>query len=439
MKTLLTQLLLLSSSTSYAEQVLRGGSSTRQLNADHNIFNDVNPNATYWTIWNDVSDSHTIEDASKTCFIQEARTKINAVIGTGTDYDYFTVSPDKWVAGGLQFGCVGKTNWVCDRSCFPYDGTSPNWSEKGYLTFKAKVEGDFTTTCKPSISLTGGGWPRHNSNQIYLEENYVDYGFLVSDEWRRVSIPLDDLKTTDWNLDRVFGLYFNRCKDHSGKQPKYFIADIAVTNNAINLVSVPPSQSPSEYVTDNILLATHRFVHTNYYPLLAPEREPAGNVWIVAENNSWPEVSSTVNPQTVTIFIPEDQTVLYSRNDDIKFDKIIIEGSLTIKPEDANVLLTVGSIVVEKGGILDIRTESTSPYTVTIEIEGALDTSTDPEEQMIGIIALEGNLSIIGNEVSTKMAVLQETAVAGTRLLSVNGIGLQFNVGGELVIPDTQM
>jgi hypothetical protein len=29
--------------------------------------------------------------------------------------------------------------------------------------------------------------------------------------------------------------------------------------------------------------------------------------------------------------------------------------------------------------------------------------------------------------------------VAGTRLLSVNGIGLQFNVGGELVIPDTQM
>ena len=40
MKTLLTQLLLISSSTSYADQALRGGNS-RQLNADFTIFNDA--------------------------------------------------------------------------------------------------------------------------------------------------------------------------------------------------------------------------------------------------------------------------------------------------------------------------------------------------------------------------------------------------------------
>ena len=220
------------------------------------------PVTSSWTVWHDISHSHAIEDANNSCFIQEDRTNINAV--EGTDYDYFTVSPDNWVDGGLQFGCVRKNDsWQCDRSCFPFDGTSPNWSEKGYLTFKAKVEGDFTTTCKPTISLTGGGWPRHNSNAINLGGNYVDNGFLVSDEWRRVSIPLEDLKTTDWNLNNVFGLYFNRCTNHSGRQPTYYIADIAVRNYAIDLISVPSSQSPTEYVTDDTLLATHRFVRVS--------------------------------------------------------------------------------------------------------------------------------------------------------------------------------
>lgn len=395
------------------------------------------PTSSSQWVWNDTSHGYAIENQSYTCFEQYERTKITIVDNEG-DFDYFTVSPDKWVSGGLRFGCVHKdSSYNCDTSCFPFDKTSPDWSSKRYLTFMAKVDGDLSATCKPSLSLTGGGWPRHSSNKIVLEENYVDAGYLTSNEWRRVLIPLHDFKTNEWNLNSVYGMYFQTCgTDHSGLQPTYSVASIAITNVAIELKTTYPSFSPTQYVTDNPLLATHRFVHKNWYPLLSPEREPKGHSWISTQDNTWPMVNDA-DPYTVTIHIPENQSIVFSGNDATKYDKIIVEGSLVIKPEYAHVKLTVGTIVVEEGGVLDIKTEG-SAFTVTIEIDGALDTTKDPEEQMVGIIALEGSLTIIGNDVPTKVATLERTVLAESNLIDLRGYGFNFNVGEELVLPDTQ-
>jgi hypothetical protein len=101
------------------------------------------------------------------------------------------------------------------------------------------------------------------------------------------------------------------------------------------------------------------------------------------------------------------------------------------------VSLTVGTIVVEMDGALDIRTGQTG-QTVSIQIEGALDTSIDPEQFMVGILSLGGNVTMTGDPVSSKMAPLGTRAVAGSNVLVVSGTNLNFVVGGELVIPDTQ-
>jgi len=149
----------------------------------------------------------------------------------------------------------------------------------------------------------------------------------------------------------------------------------------------------------------------------------------------WPDVG-LAEPHTATVHIPQGQSVVYSGSEDVKLDKIIVEGSLVIQPNGADVRLTASTIVVEEGGTLDILTSDTDSFTVTIEIDGTLDHSTDPEEIMVGILALGGSLTIKGNDVSMKMAPLSQTALAGSTTLDITGH--DFNVGDELVLPDTQ-
>ena len=389
---------------------------------------------TAWSIWESSIHDNAVGTYSETlsCFIQKDRLGI-ASANDGTE-DYFTVSPDKWVSGGLQFGCMHKdSNWQCDSACFPFDNSNPDWSGNQYLTFKAKIGG--SPDCVPSISLSGGGWPRLSSNKVELMGSYVDKGALSSDEWRNVSVPLNALKTPEWALNNVYGMYFQSC--YSDHNPKYYISSLRVSNEPIELISSPPSLTPTAYVTDDPLLATHRYVHCNWYPILGPEYEPAGNSWVEATNDMWPIVSAA-DPQTVTIHIPQGQNVIYSGNDLVKYDKIVVEGSLTISPTDGDVSITVGTIVVEEGGVLDITTDEASPFSVTIEIEGAIDRERDPEEQMLGIVGLQGNVTIIGNNVPTNKAKLADVAVGGSNRILLLGQDLGLSIGGEFVLPDTQ-
>ena len=413
------------------------------------------PTEAYWPIFGVAEDEFPIEllpslpppssPSDSTCFVQKERLGITTATDPVSGNDYFTIRTDPWVGGGIRFGCVEKNaSWNCVRSCVTGDGSTPDWSGKTYLTFLARVDAD---GCQPRVSLDGGGWPYKSSNAIALEGSYVDAGFLLPDEWRRVLIPLDDFKTDAWSLTDVNGLYFLTCgTDHDGAQPVYDIAQLAVTNHEdYELLSFPPSSSPTPYVTDDFLLATHRWVHTNWYPILGPDREPDGHTWIVAENDAWPMIPAgggeeLPEPRSVTVVIPAGQSVVYDGSSDLAYDKIIVEGSLTIRPSSSSgsdVSLTVGTIVVEKGGVLDIRTDNTGG-TVEINIEGALDRTVDPEEQLLGIVSLEGNLTVSGDPIPSKMASLSETVVPGSDVLLLDGTGHGFAVGGELILPDTQ-
>jgi len=235
------------------------------------------PTEAYWSIWENVADSTTPEDTSLTCFENKARLGITS---TSDEFgDYFTTRGDAWVSGGIKFGCQAKdSNWNCIASCFDV----LDWTDKLYLTFLAKVEG-ISPGCRPSVTVTGGGWPRHSSPKIYLEDSYVDAGTLVSTEFRRVVIPLDNFKTEEWpGLNAMYGMYFQTCgfDEDGGSYPllTYHIGSVAITNEMIDVVSMPPSGSPTPFVPDDILLATHRFVHTNWYPLFSPDREPDGKL-----------------------------------------------------------------------------------------------------------------------------------------------------------------
>jgi hypothetical protein len=101
--------------------------------------------------------------------------------------------------------------------------------------------------------------------------------------------------------------------------------------------------------------------------------------------------------------------------------------------------LCAATIVVEIGGALDVLT-SDDIYRLTIEIDCALDHSTDHEEVMIDLVALGGSLTMAGKAVPTKMAELDTLASARSTSVVVGGTEASndFAVGGEIVLPDTQ-
>lgn len=293
-------------------------------------------------------------------------------------------------------------------------------------------------SCLPSVSLVKR-WPMYSSTILPLVGEYVNGGSLIIGSWTRVVIPTAKFATVEWpNVDGVKDLYFRNCA--SSSNPHYQVRGLSLSNHTIALETSRPTESPTDSPTAQVSSATHRYIHTNWYPILNPEREPPGNVWFSATDNSWPSVEAHGADQTVTIHIPHGQSVTYSGADAIKYDKVIVEGSLTIKPQGSDVSLTVSTIVVEAGGSFDIVTDATtSNNTVMIAIEGAVDQHVDPESTMVGILALGGNLNLIGNPVQKKMVALWSTVAAGSNLMTVSGdVTASFKLGGELVLPDTQ-
>jgi len=62
-----------------------------------------------------------------TCFKLADQLKPTTTEGIDGNPDYFTVNTDPWVSAGFRFGCKHKTNHTCDQSCYPFDGTYPDW------------------------------------------------------------------------------------------------------------------------------------------------------------------------------------------------------------------------------------------------------------------------------------------------------------------------
>eukprot|EP00804_Cyclotella_cryptica_P015876 CCRYP_006384-RB/>CCRYP_006384-RB protein AED:0.04 eAED:0.04 QI:66/1/1/1/0.75/0.6/5/189/1059 len=396
------------------------------------------------------ADAFTVGQATAlSCLATPGSPENTAVI----DPNVLQIAPDKWHAAGLYFGCREKnSSWACVKSCYYQGkfGNMPNFSKYSYLTFKAKVS-DHDSECSLSIHLSKY-WPVYYSKPVRLSGPYVDAGEL-SGEWRKVVIPTNDLVSQElcdgvlcWpSLNDVSTLWFDSCSSALVEypvQPVYQISNLTLTNYPPKLLSQPPTLSPTPYVTMNPSLATHRLVDcsdTNHqwYPIFESEREP-DNVWLIASNNEWPKYPQT--SRAVTVHVPIGQTVTYHEYNSLKYDKVIIEGTLNIKPLESDVKLTVGTLLVEKTGYLNISTSTPEPYTVTIEIDGMLNREVDPEETMVGLVSLAGSVTVSGNSIPVKWSSIALAVEAGSVSVELLGIdaATYWVVGDEIVFPDTK-
>ena len=211
-----------------------------------------------------------------------------------------------------------------------------------------------------------------------------------------------------------------------------------VTKRPPELVTPYPTSSPTVRVIENPSLATHREIHHHWYPLLDDSRD--SSIWLNAVNNQWPTIPTEADDHEYTVHVPMGSVVTYSASSSIKLDKVVVHGTLNIQPDAANVLLTCGTLVIEMMGALNIVTNQDG-HKVTIEIDGALDTDTDPEQTMIGLVNL-GGITTISGDPKEKMAPLRAAVAAGSTSVILDDpfgtIAGSWMVGDEIVLPDTK-
>jgi hypothetical protein len=138
------------------------------------------------TIYSSLSDGFSLESSEKSCLFDYA-TQTSST-NAGVSMDFIQIATNKWHSGGISFGCLEtNANGDCIHSCFD-NGVRPDFSSRGALTFLAKVPNnhDLDYDCRPRLQIYGNGSPAKESNMIVLEGNYVDEGYLNSDEWRNV-------------------------------------------------------------------------------------------------------------------------------------------------------------------------------------------------------------------------------------------------------------
>ncbi len=406
------------------------------------------PTMSYSLIFGSVDDAISKGEAEAvSCLAAQAST----VSGTP---DYLEITPTKWHSGGLQLGCMEKNDsWQCIKSCYDQGnfGSQPSFSSYSHLIFKARVSGHDGAGCQPRIGLSKR-WPQYSSRDIILSGSYVDAGRLVADEWRNAIIPIADFVAdeAEWpTMNDVKNIWFKSCGTDYSTQPVYQISDLMLTNDPPTLVptatptKAPITSAPTKAPTVSPSLATHRTSPSinGWFPIVSAERDAeVGRTWAVASNNEWPFVDPATADHSVTVHIPAGETVTYSDASSPKLDKVVVEGTLIIEPSNGDVKLTASTLIVEEMAVLDIRTADSTPYTVTIEIDGALDSTVDPQQSMVGLLSLSGNVNIDGNAVPTKMAALASTADASVATITLSGSAAfsDWTVGAEIVLPDTQ-
>lgn len=345
------------------------------------------------------------------------------------------VQPDPWRAGGLSFGCLGYTDGICSHSCFQ-DGERPDLSIHDTLTFMAKLENgeSLVEECEPRIKFYGGGSPAKESNAIILAGSYVDVGSLVSNEWRRVVIPTQDLKTGIWDLDEPKTLRFLSCGTEVPAQPRFKVKDVRLTNSPPALRSMTPTSTPTIRVTEDPSVATHFYYLNGYYPLT----DKSTGTWLYADNNSWPDVPADAPAGEYNIAIPAGSHVTYSgMPSSAKLGTVVVEaqGTLDIVDSDGPTALILSTLRVDESGSLNIHTTGIS--FIDISFEGSIDRNSDPTELLNGLVSIGGSVSIEGEVVTNKRAEIVQ-ANAGTASVTVAS-QVDWVPGDEIVLPDTQV
>ena len=172
--------------------------------------------------------------------------------------------------------------------------------------------------------------------------------------------------------------------------------NVQVSKCPLELVTPFPTASPTVRATEGASLATHRMIHHHWYPVLGDGLNGDTSVWLEAVNDEWPSIPILAKDHEITVHIPMGSVVTYSEASGPKLDKVVVHGTLIIQPAGTDVVLTCGTLVVEMMGTLTVFTQQDG-HTVTVKINGALDTSTDPEQTMVGLVNLGGKVTLSGD------------------------------------------
>ena len=93
------------------------------------------------------------------------------------------LSPDAWHVSTLRLYCGSQYR----RDLSLHDA----------LAFWIKSVGSMAASDSDDLALTLGNW-EHSSNTVRIRDYMIDG--VVGEEWRRVEIPLDALRTNAWGL-----------------------------------------------------------------------------------------------------------------------------------------------------------------------------------------------------------------------------------------------
>lgn len=372
-------------------------------------------------------DGYATESSDKSCLFDYANQLVSS-----DGKPYINVYTNKWHSGGISFGCLEKdANGNCVHTCFD-NGIRPDCSKHAALTFMAKIPNidSLDASCRPRIRFYGSGSPAKESNTIVLEGEYVDEGNLDSEVRRKVVIPTVDLQNVSWDLaSGVKSLRFLSCSQ--SQNPLYHVTDVRFTDSPPEVTTMAPSSAPSIRVTELPSEATHRWYNQDWFPII----DVSGSNFHSSGASEWP--SDLNENDSVVIPVGSNVSVSSSASISTPIDYLVVRGTLIIATDNEDLVLQVGTIVVEEGATLIISSEN--QHSIQIIFDGALDPTFDPTEMMNGLVSIGGNVLIKGRPVCSKMETISY-ANAGENIVVVDGLNALncWSTGDEIVLPDTQ-
>lgn len=338
--------------------------------------------------------------------------------------NFIRFTPNKWHDGRLKIGSHSSTN------CWP---SALEYSEYQAICFSLRGMG-MSPECSPRF-LINGGYPFKTSKEIDLSGStnpYVSSGQLDSTEFREVCIPIADLQDNSdgWDLSRAHYttyLRFKNCVDDP--QPTYEVRSVRLLSDVPVLETAPPAPPTPTPVPQPPVIPTHHFFHGDWVPIL-------NSTVSVGAGETWP----TDLEDGDCVSIESGATVVYSQASSPRLECIIVRsgGELRVDTSSASdVELVVGTIMLEAGRFMAQSGPGTG---VTVTFDGKINRTTDPGEMLVGLVSLDGQIDVEGEERCGVMVKLAAELAAGSGVVMLEGRAAFdcWRVGDELVFPDSR-
>lgn len=155
----------------------------------------------------------------------------------------------------------------------------------------------------------------------------------------------------------------------------------------------------------------------------------------VNQSGKWSEVLAGANlTENDVLLIPEGVKVVYDEVNSQKFKAVAVKGSLTFDPT-RDTKMTVETLHVYVTGELNISPDNKNIRSEVV-FSGTINTTEDPEQFNLGLVASGGKIQIIGTELSSSFTNVLEAEADSNTILVNNSDG--WKVGDELYLAGSE-